>query len=728
MEASLPFDLASLRIGPTRVKVTYPVGGAVSMTLVLASLALAFQSKPVTFDRPAATLTKLLPELGRTMGVPLEAATVVGSDVLLIRVSGAPRQGLLDRIAEAAHGTWKPNRQGLILTRDAAQHRKRVEEYVRGEVVKLRQSIAAQTPSASFDANGARDLLAKVRRQPNQSGMANYREHQRRMGQSPVGNLFKRLLPLIDLASVVTQESGRRVVFSSQPNRMQLPLGPGATQAIQAFQAEQRIWAEVLGKAGVSREEDWELNSTAVPGTGPGVRAILSLSSQGLRSSFDARVKVLDADGRTVASYNGSLTSGDMNEERFEKALGTPTADPPLKLSPDAQALLTFAEARRKGDPAVLDPKLKSRLLWPEKEDPLAFAATDLVSQAGANKRIGVVANVSDLLAMIGTSQMPPNMTPGKLLRIYSFLFDLQEDDDWLVVSSSVPVGEFATRLDREALGRAIRSADRVGRLDLDTVATFTLSNQGMLANQFMQDYVRSVIGQSRSEYWDVPTLRLYASLRPEQRKVASIAPGLPLVRLNPSQLELAARLAYDTESGLSMEPTQEAAADAQIMRSVAHGELQNEPTELAPNGLPAKGYLFMPESGGPAYFTVPHNNGQFTQPSQPLTAYDLAFRTIAKERPDLFPWADQPYYQNPVDRLLTGTRRLIEVSIRLTDLYVVKRSLAENVINEKPMALADLPKEFQDEVAKTLTNLREQYKNAKVGQVSGPKPVIPPR
>ncbi len=69
-------------------------------------------TEKVSFSVPAARLENLLPELGKAVGVPMEAETATKDEVVLVRVKDMPLQTLMAKIAEVSGAEWE-EKQGV---------------------------------------------------------------------------------------------------------------------------------------------------------------------------------------------------------------------------------------------------------------------------------------------------------------------------------------------------------------------------------------------------------------------------------------------------------------------------------------------------------------------------------------------------------------------------------------------------------------------------------------
>src|SRR5688572_24248054 len=90
---------------------------------LLLALAYPQDAAPITFQRPAARLEVLLPELGEQAGVELEAAGSLRGEVMYVNVRSRTVPEVMELIAYAADAEWEPTRTGQRLIRTVARER-----------------------------------------------------------------------------------------------------------------------------------------------------------------------------------------------------------------------------------------------------------------------------------------------------------------------------------------------------------------------------------------------------------------------------------------------------------------------------------------------------------------------------------------------------------------------------------------------------------------------------
>ena len=311
----------------------------------------------------------------------------------------------------------------------------------------------------------------------------------------------------------------------------------------------------------------------------------------------------------------------------------------------------------------------------------------------------------------------------------------------WIVLKPNVD-DEGETHMDRAVLGAFVRGESFGRKLALDELAALSLK---IHTHEFYESmipiWVMFATGDQRimNRINDLPALRLYGSLTPDQRQALWAKKKLPLNQLTAYQKDVLYKMIFRGHANIQKDYNQEdfkqPAQEDEEQPFDFHGGFEQEPTELLPDGLPAEltlGVDFeLKETIFPVFDQAETDSRNYWEndESSEITSHGLAWSTISKERPDLFPWAANT--KLPA-KFRKGTQTTISIRIDLKPKHYISKELKDTTFDAKSkiMTLQDLGPEFLKEYEEALKQQREAYKDAKPGEYGGGGGVrnIPPR
>jgi hypothetical protein len=599
---------------------------------------------PVAFRATAMPAGRLIPRLGEQAGVKLTCAPELASDVLLLSVKDRPLSEVMGKLAEAGSAEWMPDGNGFKYTRTpalAARLRREevaeVEAGLRKRLKPVYDSLAVQlTLARAQEAILARRMLRAERVDSDRPGFRKkWEARERRLQEldalNPVYRLIGRCLQDVGIPRIAAMGYGERLVFSTHPTAAQKALARRSAVAASLYPEEEALWntarkqalARPAGKpagAGQPAEEEgdaddgsqdesqdgwaprfgdqcslWQHGANRFRSEaplGPPARIVLTLE-RGWHTTFSLKLLVLDSRNRQIVELQGGdfLRSDEPRgryAEASEKAAKTATALPPVVLSPMTRLLWQESKNPRSPEDLPVKPALDTKVVeWlthPEENEPLSLYASDGFLSAAAADSVNLAACLSDEMAEIS-----PDWESGRAT-IQEFLSDAQSGADtqvevsggWMVARPNRPLRDLARRMDRRALGEALRSVAREGRLTLDTYAAFLATNFRQARDHLFSAPVRILtLGEHVPTAGSGSLLELYGSLSPVQRSRLLAGGQVSLRELRGAARRTALRVLYNSHSTLRMR----AGPGPDDL-----GDLSYEPTEIAPNGLYPEG------------------------------------------------------------------------------------------------------------------------------------------
>ena len=612
------------------------MGVVAAMALAGAACAQDLAQK-VTYTTVAVPIDRALHEIAAIANVKLEAATDVQGEVVIVSVHDAVLNDLMQRIAAATSCRWKKNEDGSyrlfrpseIATAEEMQEAAARLAAVRKAVDKLNEPLRK---NPVLDAKAADDIL-KNQTDPglgalagaggNIAGAVKRRKSLLTGGaDQPTGRAAARLLAQLDLTTISNMEEGERIVFSTRPNAMQLPLGPDAGDVLNTLVAEQGVWAEAYQRKteGETKTDVEKATRAAMhnvmgvfngPIEGKPVKALLCVQLQSLLGAYQLRLKLYDAQGKEVFQGGQTMAVASSPLNRIDDLLKAqpPSDDPEIEFSDDSKALLVFFRGMLQsvmgGGSAAKDltPEVLAKLRNPDKYDPLGFIQSEaLIAVAGASKA-NLVADVPD--SLMG---MAAGMMPGQKLTVDRFLkalgagdsVALETKDGWMVLKPTRPVLERMKHVDRAALTRLIAVAQAKRMVPLDDLAAYAVANGPLMGNDvsrlysllFVPGAALGMTGMGGMSNWDM--LRFYGSLTADQRQALGGGNQIAMRTLLPGQVDLVKRMTYYPSGlmGSTLKVQQPGSQPATPALPPGFGGADIEPTEVLPNGLPPNGFV----------------------------------------------------------------------------------------------------------------------------------------
>ncbi len=580
------------------------------------------------------TLTRVAPapvlvaEIAKATGRRLEVAPSLSTEILMVSVENARSADVLAKLAIAATARWEPTEGGYRLVADGAarsveagaERARRLQSF--RDAIRKRQEAAKTTGGEEGDS-------------PDMGAMFGG------------GDGTDGFLPLLDLSALAAMEPGDRLVFATGANGVQRPLRGNPVPLVADLIARHNKMAKgMAGNVDAMPEQltgfmqgplGERIKKMSRPIVGTPTK-VLVVASRGANPIFgggdDVRLEVraYDAKGVVLIEETGSVGTNMM--ERFVAmatkkpvAPGT-TKTTPIDYTDDAKALLATRGGNTMMGPGMGGPKLttslRKRLFAPQEFEPLALIPGEGLAALAKARRKPLVACVPDaaypgLLAFDvpqTLEDLEGSMKTGPMR--------LVPDAEFLVVKPAEPDTARRGRLDRNALATFMRAvADHesptLGELS-DFASRTPAPSRNAVSMSFLSTFAPNVMGSmSGMVSWDA--LRLYAALTATQRESLAGGARIPFDNLGPAAQTSLRVLLYGAGDNLTVE--RGAASDLpdvismgmKMMMGGSGIDARDEPTEVAPRGLPAGGYLqatvteetiLRPTTeGGPAFYSL---------------------------------------------------------------------------------------------------------------------------
>lgn len=706
----------------------------------------------ISFSSEGEPVPVLLKRMSTEAAQQFTCAPFFARDVLVVRFEKTAPEEVRKEIAAATLGKWEQTNTGWNLVRD--NEAERVDEkaefakcvkFFSQAIDKKRQAAAKLEP---FDSSSAKKIalmmedMAKEQRSnsTNRFDSAYWQRQRALNNRAPGGRALVRFTASLSAADVAALPDDYRVVFSSQPNRMQRALSKEQMAFVSDLVKEQNTWADVAETAAPDTEGpvmvdalyrkdriDKKIDKVIVAMT----------KSTGYGYSLNCEVQVADAKGKVLFQSSDYLSAFD------DETMQGPDTNPALADSADPlepnevgkKLIDIMLNSRGRTGPPKLSKDILDSFLYPEKTDPLALMTGGLLLQGAKQRGKNLVANIPDVAAFAPAYTSNSTVTMKKLLKALEMTrVTVIEDDHTILALPGSVMKNRENRADRAALGKYLRRISGEGRKSLDAAAEYALSTAGdgrqdlgMMLEQLVLNS-----GSEPFEYTDPTMLKFYGSLNSNQKAQIKSNQKISISQLTQPQVDLLYKIVYGGYPNLQMQPELQTAENSW---EEFYNSLQREPTEAMPNGFPADTVLTVTDNTNKIVMLNPvesQTDGMYYG-GMGMDENSMAQYLLAKERPEIMPWYDK--YPSVEDAKFSyKQQRSIQFDFDFGKRARYSSSLSEStpLITGK-VGFKDLPQEFRDKVEKALVALRKQYEGVKPGDFGDPiqggaTPPPPPR
>lgn len=210
---------------------------ATTLSLVIGTSGL---DTPITFEAPGERLDVIVERLAEMTGSDLTIGAEEHGHYLTISVTDMPLEELLDGIARVTVMSWMPDRGGLRLVPDNARRSEIAEEIAAEKAERFKDSYQEWL-------RVQKQALAEMGEYNPLTGGEAAGMYQRHYMELYVP-IFESLFPYIDAERVGQLRPGERIVFATDPTRMQVPLRgvpprvlADLTETIRAYHSNARV-------------------------------------------------------------------------------------------------------------------------------------------------------------------------------------------------------------------------------------------------------------------------------------------------------------------------------------------------------------------------------------------------------------------------------------------------------------------------------------------------------
>ncbi len=576
--------------------------------------ATAVATKPIRISIKASRVPVVLQRLSGEVGTVLECLPVFENDVVLLDIRGLSQDALLNEIANVVGGKWEKSPAGLRLIPDVSQWQKDQREDQASAAKEMRSQIANRAFPPKPESKGT--------------------EHAH-VAPEAEGSEIAKILVGLDLTRVANMRPEERLVYSTSPTRMQLPL-PDSARGVVAKLVErhnQRVGnsdepqsAEEIAAMAMMPESMKRMMRLQRRPITAYTKANLVIANAGFLGGSQATLTVYNAKGEVVLVENDMVGIGGMfggmlgamseAMEAVAETLGDalngeePEKKEPeveVKLSPQAKevarvlSMMSFARTDS-STPTPPSEEVMRILAQPDQFDPLSFQTSELVLGAFPKPNRSVVARLADSASDIAV------LLPSEIRKQLATTHEVVEEADLVRIR---PLKRYFARRDRSnrtALAQLIQASQNDGAPSLKELAGYASRAAKPELTSVSGKYLLNMVPSTMSyimmgtSNWGL--LRWYGSLDGGAR--GRILTGTP-VNLAAIPSGPTSEFLYSSEalpSPLGTETDFMSSMMSRIMPGAGSGDYSSEPTEVMPAGVPAAGTLTVTTER--EYFVVP--------------------------------------------------------------------------------------------------------------------------
>lgn len=740
---------------------------------VLGGVAIAQdQASKFSFKAPAAPAKRIFEELSKATGTPMVASGSVAEDVLVLNLSDVTVADAMAKIATVLHAEWRKEGSGWVLYRgsnlEAADRRVEAANRVAEFRANLNRTLEAQKKAGPFNDDSAKKLVDAQRKMEeemsrSQGGPIRFSGNFGDVSaQAPSSRAIATLLSRMSDAQIASLTNGNRNVFSLNPTRMQLAMPNGANQILRQFVRDSAIYKDVSQRnrpaQNPNESRTFVINGFGADNTGDGDPtlgigyALLINQPNQAGPMTSVSLIVADPNGKTLATgqlfvggrMNGPETNqGSQQNNNSEKAL--PMSDMAKELAKvlgqgsggpgagrGAVRMLTtsgsgsgsFSISTMGGDgkTPTLSDELKQRVLNPDLYDPLGIAAGEAMSLTADAKGQDLVAYLPDPSFAQLTQAAGSAPTPSSFLTsLNTASMVVKQDNGWLLVEPRNPASSRDRRVNRVALGAALKAMNGKGYLSLDDWANFAKKQaKAPRFGEFDESFFRLIntpaadagLGQfSFGGGWQ--TLQFYGSLTTAQKQAMAQNGRVSLNSLSAYQIGLVAEQVFNSFEGPNVINRQD--QSGRPMAFIGMQNVQTERTLLMPNGIPRDGFVTLSQRTN----EIVQANSTTSGGGRFFNAEGLAFERVRAERPELASFGPTAQY----DQYRMASQRTVGFLFQFTQEVSLSRQLEDNTPGSQAFgSYQSLPADFRKKVDTAAESLGRGW-----GGGGGPGRVPPP-
>jgi hypothetical protein len=651
--------------------------------LVLLSVLPLRQATPVSLDLPASRMPAILDALGKQTGETYEVAPEMQNEIAIVRSTSLTAEQLRTHLGKAVAGRWDRTAIGFRLVPDAAARNAQRLGELQTQAQQLRKFLSAKANPPKAPKSDEAEMASAL------AGVFS--------GMGGGDREIAQLLLGVDLTRIVRLEAHQRVVFSTRPNSLQLPLPAEAPALINRYvlghnTRVQRVspdaTADTIGAvAEMLPAALRDMMKARTKPIGDVARATLSINQQDIIGGYQATLRLLDPNGKIIHhTQTMLLTDGNLAAIEATSPGAAPDANPqtevsdttPIEYSEISKKLSKMPGGLMDGPPRsdgiALDPAVRNVLRNPDQFDPLAFEATDTFRAVARHEK---AANFVIVPADDEANDSNPPETLQAVLPEVRRNYRFTTTDGTLLIVPAAPDRARRERTNRVALAQLIAASESKGMASLGDFANFAAQSPELKADRIcFRNYALLVAGTSGFTMFDTtlyPGLRFLGRLDATTRGKVARGESIPFSLLPPAAL---AEFLLSTASQPSAGPADDGPFRGRfnMISNLFGGEQSTDPTDAMPYGVPRNGVLTTEMLSEPAFFPVVEE-GKILPFMSCLGLDEMALLRTVESAPNVEVRNQAPQ----IDRVKLGTRATYRLKFQISPTHATFASFDDN-------------------------------------------------
>lgn len=597
--------------------------------LAIAAFCLLLQSPRVTVSTAGMRVEALLREVSAQTGTTLRANSRVRGEIVTAYIDRVPLKEFMTNLSEADGADWTNIDGGYELTRSRTLERRQEKEEAARREALLRPVIDSEI-ARLLAPSGARSI-------------------------APLNRLLWKLIGQIGTATIARMPAATRVVWTDDPNRMQLALPQGSKAARQIFDKEM-----LATRANSSSLAPGDVAKVVIDGsftTILGYEFHLYLLSPAGRILVESEARFEIPKGRPSVSVSSitdeSLLDSTSLMREAQKLTGISTATHPLSRTPD----------------------LSEAIFHPERIDPLALFPSGVAHGLATHLKRSFIGVIPDAAIIDGLSSYHSALRTSDALQWFARYCDIDASQSgWLVAKPIYPVDTRNLRVDRVKMGAFYRQVAVKG-VNLMELADYIASQPRRYPETISAPYGMFCAPETTNMCGsDLGPLRIYGALSAPERSALIRGTPLPFAQLS----NLARREAEDWffnglvySEGDGQEP----------------GDI--DPTFAFPNGVTMPCSLVAKSEVQMEVLPI-YRNPQ-SLPMQPCLASELASEVLYSE------------FKDQIHGYYLGSASILNVRLVSPRFHAAGRLQENHLSQNKLLRYGDLPAAFRKAVEEAM-------------------------
>jgi hypothetical protein len=585
------------------------------LPLILSSHGHALQSderllKVVSFHAPAESASRLLKDLSSAAEIQLSVSKELERDVLVVDVDGVKLGTLMSKIGFATDARWTNSGDGYELVQTLSDRKQAGERSAAERTVEIEQ--AQETLKKNLPPSDGSQLPRTAAKVRELAGLLRSGDHQKAMNLSmsvltdlPLSRAAAEILATAPPGDLARLEAGRRFVYCSNPNELQLPVPNAISKIVDTGidQFNQLLSMSPLQSGSFhSPTDNLPKMVVYVPFLAPFEKSVVIgkdwkyylVLNRFMRCGRDRMIigltlQVVSPDGKILTSGFASLRAPDKpapSGQSDSVALGRSAATMAAITDSYASGTVFSKPPLGEDDPGVEE--LRLAFFSPQGLEPLSLIPGEPLSNYAQSHQRALVASLPD--ASMFACTLPPSKEPS----LSNLLFRLKDEgaadtidaDGWIVCRPQDPQYSREIHTDRDGLKRLIVVANAKGCIPQRDMEAFAEQDSPGLslapAKEFQRIVLFAAVRDGARGFEQEPTLLRFLAALDSTSREALQAGNKVTVGLDAEDVRLS--LAYLLASGSAAPMPKRDVAAMSWEQSI----FTVEPTEFLEARIPA--------------------------------------------------------------------------------------------------------------------------------------------